>query len=344
MRILIVGAESNYAIERSYIKYLSRINQVTHIEFFAAQNRFLQYYGRGVLQKIMYRSGLSSILKKINNELLETVSSNKPDVILVFKGMEVFQETLKGIRAKGIKLANYNPDNPFLFSGKGSGNKNITQSIGLYDLHFTYDAGIKQRIENEFGIATTILPFGFDLSTQLFETCKEQEEVMKVCFLGSPDKHRAAFINRLARNKFSIDVYGQGWLKFIDQENVQIFDAVYGDTFWKTLRRYRVQLNLMRPHNPQSHNMRTFEVPGVGGIQLAPDTVDHRTYFTPNKDIYLFDSLVDCSNQIRDLLSISSASASAIRDVARERSLLSGYSYKHRADQVFKELLKLVNG
>lgn len=341
MRILIVGADSNYAIERLYLKYLS---QITHIDFFTAQNRFLSYYNKSVFHKVIYRSGFSSILRIINRELVEITAKNKPDVIFVFKGMEIFPETLKRIRAKGIKLVNYNPDNPFLFSGKGSGNKNVTQSIGLYDLHFTYDIEVMQRIENEFAIRTAMLPFGFDLSQELFDNCQEQEEMMKVCFLGSPDIRRSLFINSLAKMNILIDVYGQGWNKFISSKNINVHDAVYGNSFWKIMRRYRVQLNLMRPHNLRSHNMRTFEVPGVGGIQLAPDTIDHRTYFVPNREILLFSSLLECSNRITDLLSLPVASANAIRNAARERSLSSAYSYRERAHQAFEELSKLVNG
>ena len=344
MHILIVGADSNYAIERSYVKYLSQIKEITHVSLFTAQNRFLAYYNKSTFHKVIYRSGFSSILTRINKELVGTIVENKPDVIFVFKGMEIFPETLKWIRKKGIKLVNYNPDNPFVFSGKGSGNKNITESIGLYDLHFTYDIDVKHRIEKEFGIRSVILPFGFDLSQELFETCQEQEETMKVCFLGSPDIHRASFLKGLAKRNILIDVYGQGWNKFLNNKNIEIYDAVYSDSFWKILRIYRVQLNLMRPHNVGSHNMRTFEIPGVGGIQLAPDTLDHRTYFAPNKEIYLFNSLAECFNEILDLLSLSPAMAKAIRHAARERSLSSAYTYKHRAHQVFEELSKLVNG
>ena len=54
---------------------------------------------------------------------------------------------------------------------------------------------------------------------------------------------------------------------------------VESSDFWKVLRKYRVQLNLMRPHNLDSHNMRSIEVPAVGGIGLFPDTPDHERFF-----------------------------------------------------------------
>ena len=343
MRILVVGADSKYAIERPYIKHLSQIPSIDCVDFFTAQNRFLEYYNKSIAHKVMYRFGFSRILREINAELIEKIAKNKPDIVFVFKGMEVFPETLKWIRSTGVKLVNYNPDNPFIFSGKGSGNRNITQSISLYDLHLTYDSEVKYKIEKDFGIACSILPFGFDLSFELFADCQLQEEISKVCFLGSPDLHRAAFINSLARNELSIDVYGQGWNKFVSRENIKVHDAVYDDVFWRVLQRYRVQLNLMRPHNPCSHNMRTFEIPGVGGIQLAPNTRDHATYFKPDSEIFLFKNLADCSYQISRLLNLTAASSVEIRQAARQRSLTSGYSYLARAQQVFKAIEKLMN-
>src|SRR5260370_14163751 len=120
MRILLVGADSPYAIERPYMHYLSRSKEVTDIRFFRAQNQFLDYYNSGLFHKILYRAGLSKILDQINVSLNQAISEMVPDVVFVFKGMEIFSGTLKWAKARGIKLVNYNPDNPFVFSGRGS--------------------------------------------------------------------------------------------------------------------------------------------------------------------------------------------------------------------------------
>jgi spore maturation protein CgeB len=344
MRLLLIGSESEYAIERPYLRYLSKIEGIEYIDLFKAQNQFLDYYSANTLNKIVYRLGVSDILEKINETLIQKVNDCKPHAVLIFKGMEIFPSTLVWMKQAGIKLVNYNPDNPFLFSGRGSGNKNISNSISLYDLHFTYDADIKKQIEQKYQLPVEILPFGFDLSSQLFEQCARQQEVKKVCFLGSADVYRAKLLKQLAREGVQIDVYGNNWRDFLKTKNVQSHDAVYGDRFWETLWRYRVQLNLMRPHNPHSHNMRTFEVPGVGGIQLAPSTNDHATYFEPNDEIFLFTDLADCKNKILKLLELSAFEASKIRQAARARSLTSGYTYEARAQLVFNWIEKVVNG
>ena len=169
MRLLVVGADSNYAIENSYVKYLSETKEITKVDFFRAQNRFLAYYNKSTLNKISYRLGLSTVLRNINRALINEIEKDKPDLVFVFKGMEIFPETLRWAKKKGVRLANYNPDSPFVFSGRGSGNANVTKSIGLYDLHFTYDKEVKDRLDRESAVPCVMLPFGFDLTDELFQ-------------------------------------------------------------------------------------------------------------------------------------------------------------------------------
>ncbi|HLY70820.1 MAG TPA: hypothetical protein VKR53_13905, partial [Puia sp.] len=140
-KILIVGSDQVWSIERIYLKYLAELGIDT--ELFAAQNLFYDYYKKSAFNKIVFRLGVSFIYNKINKLLVEKAHQYKPDVICIFKGMEIFPETIDKLKVKGCKVVNYNPDNPFIFSGRGSGNKNVKNSIGRYNLHFTYDKAVQ---------------------------------------------------------------------------------------------------------------------------------------------------------------------------------------------------------
>lgn len=340
MKLLVVGSDQVWSIEKVYIKYLTGWGD--EVQLFAAQNEFYRYYNRSIVNKIIYRLGLSGIIGRINRELRKVITESHPDAILVFKGMEVLPSTLQWIRPKGIFLANYNPDNPFIFSGSGSGNSRVTGGIPLYDLHLTYNLEIKDRLEREYHLATALLPFGFDVAEELYERCRLQPEVSRVCFLGNPDEGRVDLIRQLLDRGIGIDVYGHHWDKFIHHDNLHIHEAVYGEDFWLTLYRYRVQLNLLRPHNLRSHNMRTFEIPGIGGIQLAPDTPEHRRFFRPDHEIFLFRDMNECYDKIKMLLDLPAAEASALREAARAVSIASGYTYQDRARQVLDSIRGLM--
>ena len=89
--------------------------------------------------------------------------------------------------------------------------------------------------------------------------------------------------------------------------------------------------------------MRTFEVPGIGGIMLAPDTTEHRMFFENGREVFLFKDIDECANLIKWLLQLSKGEADEIRRAARERSLKSGYTYEARSSQVLAELNNLMD-
>jgi spore maturation protein CgeB len=333
MKVLVVGAGKPPAIERYYVNHFNEMGIET--ELYAAQNVFFDFYQKSMFNKLIFKLGLSSIYHRINESLRQKIEEMRPDIIWVFKGMEIYPSSLQWAKDRNIKLVNYNTDNPFVFSGKGSGNKNVTRSIGLYDLHLTYDRNIRERISKDYHLRCELLPFGFEDKEELYEECIRQEEDCRLCFVGSPDKGRVAFVEAIA-GELPLVIYGPSWKKFTSHPNIVIKDAVHGNEFWKTLYRYRVQLNFMRLHNPDSHNMRSFEVPGIGGIMLAPATSDHKLYFRENEEVFLFTDMQDCIGKARYLLNLSKTEADKIRLKIRARSLGSGYSYSKRAIQVKK--------
>ncbi|MBK9677731.1 MAG: hypothetical protein IPO69_02320 [Saprospiraceae bacterium] len=161
MRIYAVGSDYKWSIERYYLEQWRQYEGVT-VELFPMQNLFYEYYYKSLVNKIKYRLGISTVLSIINTRLLEEIDGFAPDVIFVFKGFELLPSTLVKLAKKNIFLVNYNPDDPFVFSSPGSGNKNIKQSIPLYNLHFSYNRETARRINTQYQIPARELPFGFN--------------------------------------------------------------------------------------------------------------------------------------------------------------------------------------
>ncbi|HWK05460.1 MAG TPA: glycosyltransferase [Puia sp.] len=340
MKILLVGSDQVWSLEKIYIKYL--LQEGVSVELFAAQNLFYEYNSRSIANKLKIRAGFSGIYRDINEQLRTRIEQFQPDIVWVFKGMEVMPETLKWMSAKGIRTVNYNPDNPFIFSGRGSGNRFVTGSISLYDLHFTYNLAVKKRLEEQLNLQTAFLPFGFELAGDVFQSAIREEEVLRACFLGNPDIQRAALVKELVNSGIPMDLYGNEWGKFLnDNPLLRIYPAVYGDDFWKTLRRYRVQLNLMRVHNEDSHNMRSFEVPGIGGIMLAPATTEHKLFFKDGEEAFLFSGVGECAGKAKYILGLNKEESDKIRDRAHRRCIEDGYTYEQRVKNALGTLKSL---
>ncbi len=335
IRILIIGSDYSWSIERIYQHELEALGH--KVDLVAVQNMFYDYYYKSVLHKLIYRFGLSKILTKINKFLLDKVENEHYDLIWVFKGMEILPETLKKLKIKTGKLINYNPDNPFIFSGKGSGNHNVTNSISLFDLHLTYDAWVKEKIENEFKIKTEMLTFGFDDTAVQNLDLYSGEEVLAVCFLGNPDAYRATIIYALLDNGIEVHLYGNDWSKFVKHEIAVIHNPVYGLEFYKTLRKYRVQLNIMRVHNLNSHNMRSMEIPGVGGVMLAPQTADHLSFFKVNEEIFVYYNEQSLAEEAKRILITDKMVIDKLREEARKK-VLEQFTYKIQTKRILSLL------
>jgi spore maturation protein CgeB len=326
MKILIIGSDFNWSIERIYKRELLQLgHEVTHVP---VQNWHYDFYYKSTMHKVLVRLGLTRLHTKIQKRLLAELNGQFFDLIWVFKGMELTPQTLQTLKKQTTRLINFNPDNPFIFSGKGSGNKNITQSIHLYDEHFTYDHDVRSRLESEFGIKCTLVPFGFDNEVISTEELNEVQEIKAVCFVGNPDNYRTKILQEILNNGLPLHVYGHDWQKHLNHPNLTIHSAVYEKDYYKTLRKYRVQLNIMRVHNLDSHNMRSIEVPGCGGIMLAPRTRDHEAFFEEGKEAFYYNDVKDLINQADRILGLGDLEVDFFRKQAREK-VLNNFSYSY---------------
>ena len=337
MKCIIVGADYEWAIENHFYRHFSNLGVA--VELFPAQRYFYEFYYQNTFTKLIFRIGFTKIYNKINEKLIQRVAEFNPTVIFVFKGMEILPSTLVALKIRGIKLVNYNPDNPFIFSGYGSGNKNVSESLKLYDLHLTYNLEILEKLRS-MKLNSEFFPFAFEAVVDKAPELIEAAEVLKPCFLGNPDKNRVDFLNQLAEMDVKLDVYGNDWSKNNLNPNITAYPPVYGNKMISVLRKYRVQLNLMRIHNLNSHNMRSLEIPGHGGVQLAPRTVEHEMLFEEGKEIFLYNDVDDCVKQIDKLLNLSFAEALVIRGRA-QNTAKSKHTYKQRsaiANEIFEKL------
>jgi spore maturation protein CgeB len=334
-KLVIIGSDQTAALEITYQGIL--VEAGYSVSIFPAQTLFLTYYNYSIFNKLIYRLGFSRIIAQIQRKIKDFILANKPSIVLVFKGMEIRPDTVIWMKNQGITLLNYNPDHPFIFSGKGSGNKNLSNSIKLYDYYFSYaEDAVKSLLE--MGVKSVKIPFGFEHTAfEYHELSDSEHEIQKVCFLGNADKNRVFFINQLAKMGLPIDVYGENWQGFNLESSISVNSGLYGQAFWSTLQKYAVQLNLLRPHNFNTHNMRSFDIPGAGGIMLAPHTKDHATFYKEGKEVFLFNDLTDSFRIAKSILAMTFEQRQEIRKLARIKSL-GEHTYKHRVLDLMKAI------
>jgi len=299
--------------------------------------------GRGLRRKVLRRIMPRAAFPEANAVLEAEVAGFRPDAVWIFKGMEIYPGTLRGLRARGITLVNYNPDHPVDYYAAGTGNANVRDAVPLYDLYLTYSGRIAAEMGEKYpGLKVGVIPFGHDVSAEKFAQIEGEEEVVRACLLAAPDADRRRVVMAVAEAGIPLDIYGLGWDRFVSpRPNLRIHPFASGDEMQRVLRRYRVQLNIFRPHNAGSHNMRSFEVPAVGGIMLAEDSPEHRRFFEAGREAFYFTGTADMIAKTREILDMAKDRADEVRAAARRRSVDSGYSYKDRAQAALREIMSV---
>jgi hypothetical protein len=124
------------------------------------------------------------------------------------------------------------------------------------------------------GTAATVhhLKFGYDPVAHWHPIGSPNELTRgkNVVFVGAWDPKREELIRQLCRVA-PIDVWGSNWKRASPMRNVRIQSTVnvYGERAADAISSGILALNLVRPQNARTSNMRTYEIPAQGGYALA---------------------------------------------------------------------------
>jgi len=247
------------------------------------------------------------------------------DLVLVFKGALLNPRSINHLRVRfDSPVVCWNPDSPFddALSNSGAG---IPHAIGAYDAYITWADDIAERLS---AVATRVLviPFAWD-SEMMRPTAGRGVAAGRIVFVGTGTRERSALLHSLAHLRPM--VFGNRWPKI---EGIDIRPPVRAIEFCRIVGEAKWNLNLLRPQNARSHNMRTFELVGSGGTQVAPQTDDHRRFLAGDSRTVLFRSKEELESILR---------SDPGERPPRRPALLEGHTYDDRARQILTELSDL---
>lgn len=329
MKILILGTFVEGSLENFYYEGLIKAGQeVTKIE---CSVEYYNVINRNIFNKIINNFNSDILLKSFNLKINKDLSNKYFDVIIVFKGMTLFPETIFSLKKNCKLLINYNPDHPLKYYSKGSGNKNVKNSLQFYDMILTYSEKIKCTLINNHNITSEVLPFGYNMLSKNIQPIKNRKSIK---FIGSFDLERFEKLNSIKIDR--LEIFGDNkWMKFNSIKGKSEFynnRKIYGDDFIKEIQSSLSIINILREQNTieNSHNMRTFEVPALGGVLLSDYTEEQASFFEPDKEMLYFKNIEELNSKI-EYLTKSPNSIELISKNAFLRSQKSNYSYYHRS-------------
>jgi spore maturation protein CgeB len=254
---------------------------------------------------------------------IDVLSDNRSaDLVLVVKGAFLDYHTLDYLRRRfASPVVCWNPDSPFdeALSNCGAG---IPRAIGAYDAYITWSHEVAERL-SAASHRVLVIPFAWD--PMIMRPAKgDGKAAGRIVFIGTWTKQRYATLERLAHLRPM--VFGSRWPSI---EGIDARPPIRSFEFAKVAGEAKWNLNLLRAQNASSHNMRTFELVGSGGNQVAPQTSDHKRFLGQDSRTVLFRN-----NEELEFI---------LRSDPHERpdrlpNLLKGHTYVDRARQLLVEL------
>lgn len=292
MKILISGSFWHGSLEESYAQAFESIGW-TVFRFDWDQHAQSHPLAQMAFCEKLLRTRIAD---GVGKRLLSEVQTWQPDLLLIIKGKFVDPVVLR--EAKKIlgdrPSVNFNPDSPWERENSSS---RLLRAIPEYDAHFTWNSHLISRFLSEGAKSATYLPFAHDPTLHFPVPEREGKARFDAVFAGTCSAQRDKLLSRLVGCKIAI--WGNGWdqSRLVPREWL-MGKAVYGEDSTRLLALAPVALNILRPQNDGSHNMRTFEIPATRHTMLTTRSNEQSLLFAEGMEMECFASPAELEEKI----------------------------------------------
>ena len=297
-KILLVGSNEFFSLEKMYLRAFKKINcdvKIFHI-YHINKSLFSKFIWKILRFWIFYlqRHRLQRYIKK---------NINNYDLIIIFKGLYLTKKFIINLKkiSCNSKFINIYPDDPFDKNYFGDiSNKSLFKALKYFDYIFIYSQKIKKKLKLTLSKNKIIyLPFAHDPAIHIKQKLF-QKHLYDISFIGTADKERYNIIRQL--KDYKIVIGGNGWDRYKQLKNVVYLGAINTQLSANVISKSTVSLNLLRKQNYGSHNMRTFEIPAMGGLMLTKRSKEQNDFFRENIDCLMYENFKDLNNKIKLVL------------------------------------------
>jgi spore maturation protein CgeB len=280
--------------------------------------------------------------------LLREVGKFKPDVILFLKADDLAPWIYSMLRRRtSATLVAFHPDDPFntgTLLRPGPSSRRAVGQIALVDEYFVWSKRLAEecsRVSN--GTRVNLLPFGCDPDLHPRAPSLTEEELRQyssdVTFVGNWDPKREQYLSAVARAGFDVAIWGANyWVTRCRDPFVRKAwrgSVLCGEEVSKAIKASKVSVNVLRRQNAGAVNMRTFEVPWVGGFMLHEASAELGNFFPEGRACDVFDSPETLVAQTRYYLEHPRKRKALAEEGAR---LAGKYTYARWAEALLAEL------
>lgn len=328
-RLLIVGATGEGALETAYQAAFQRAGVET--EVFEPDTVVAGLRRSRVLNRLSW--SLQHI--PVSMALARRIARGpRPDAVLVVKGYFLSQRCVRACRAQsGVPWLYYNPDSPF-DAGRSTSSRHIRAALREYDLCAIWSRQLVRELQARGVRRVEYLPFAAAREMHYPSTTRDPSLARSLVFVGSYDAQRARVLEALEGLPLVIqgnaweDLPRRSWLRKHVRSR-----AVYGAELRRVVSSALASINILRPQNAGAHNMRTFEVPAMGGLLLTTRSAEQQAFFPEGEASLMYESPAEL-RQVAERLLRGEYDVPALKAQGLARA--EGHSYDARARSVLE--------
>lgn len=341
MRIFVLNEPEEYGLGASYARAFRHLgHQVTLLDPFAELRKHLLWRFR-LTRRVFERQ----IITACNRRWIDQLSRMPAEMMWVGKGGWAVPWLWREFKRRKpeVKLVCYNADNPIITYSRGANLPWITKSIPCFDLYCTYNKSLVEPLRQAGAKRVERLPFAWDpeLHPELEPSETDRRRYgCDVVFIGNGDSHREKWMKEImaAAKSFGwrFAIYGD-WSRCRDQSVLNLVRGrqIYGLEMVKAIRSAKIAINILRVQNEGSHNMRTFEIPGCGGVMISQRSPEQEECFPEPRAAVYFRNAGECVAKMRELIEnepLRLQVADATHQIARR------HTYLHRAETLLEAI------
>ncbi len=303
-RVIVITSGSTYAVGNLFIKALHQNGHVVKgYDLLASLSKYIR--GGIVGRKVNDFWPVEAWHRKANRELAVFIQEFKPDHILISGDNPILIGTLAFARSilPELKVILFWPDTLANLTAR------ITHLAPLIDLVATYSRTSILQFKL-LGFRDCIwMPFAGDMEFlgDTAENLFKDVYAFDCSFVGGWRPERELVIQKIvsALPDISLKIVGPFWSKRVNNKKlVKYIDDTpkFGKEFGDFIRSSRINLNIIDDTNFPAANMRFFEIPAAGGLQLSSSCPEMKDLFLEGEHIFYYESPDQVVEKVQNIL------------------------------------------
>jgi hypothetical protein len=302
-KILIVGTINSFCLETSYSSAAIALGyEVTRFDPSLEVTKHIKLgkVGRAIHSFL----NVDAWIRKMNRELVVKIKNERPDVILLIGAGKIYFGTVATIKVilPTAKIAWIWPDTPMNLT-----TNNLSYG-SLLDLTATYSKDTVPIFRSLGFKNVHWIPLAGDLALHSNDVPKSESFECDISFVGMwrPERERIMKVINDHFGNLKFEIHGVYWKRnCTDKKLLKKWksEGFYAKELSHHFNKSRININIIDDTNYPAANMRFFEIPTSGGLQLCSACPELESEFKDKVDILYYSNeqdLIDKINWIMD--------------------------------------------